>query len=394
MNSALLNKHVQEFISKHYKDDLSKTIFSGSPFPDVTIQELAIQLAGKLKSEKKLPTWFSSKNVIFPPALNLEQASSEKTAEYKSNLISGKVLADLTGGFGIDAHYFARKFEKVVHCEVNQELSEIVAHNEKIFGNGNLQFFNGDGFAFLRNSQDKFDWIYLDPARRDETGGKVFRISEMTPNVPENFDLLWQKSDNILLKTSPLLDLSMGIQELENVREIHIVAVGNEVKELLWLLQKEGASGEIRVKTVNLQKKEIQEYTNFFGRSFTPEFGFPQEYLYEPNSALMKSGFFDAVAHDFNLKKLHQNTQLYTSDKLVAFPGRRFKISKCVAARKKEIKRECQFKKAHISTRNFPQSVKYLRNKFGIKDGGDDYLFFTTLQNEENVVLICKKAEI
>ena len=221
MNRSLLHKEVQEFLEENYRKEVSKIVFKGSPFPGVSEQELAVQLTGKKKAEKKLPTWFTTRNIIYPPTLNLEQTSSEKTARYKASLMAGDTIVDVTGGFGIDSYFFSKEFKKVVHCELNEELSEVAAHNFGVLEAKNIESYVGDGIEFLENSSEKFDWIYIDPSRRDDAGGRVFQLSDCLPNVPEHLDLLLKKGDNILIKTSPLLDLKAGLRELR-LSLIHI----------------------------------------------------------------------------------------------------------------------------------------------------------------------------
>ncbi|WZL88950.1 class I SAM-dependent methyltransferase [Salinimicrobium sp. 3283s] len=365
--------------------------FRGSPFEDLSTQELLVQLSGKKRAEKKLPLWFKTRGIIYPPNLNLEQTSSEVTAQYKASLVAGTSLADITGGFGIDSHYFSEKIDKVWHFELNPELQEIAAHNFEILGAKNVISEARDSLDFLKNTSEKFDWLYIDPSRRDETGGRVFFLSDCLPNVPENLKLLQERAGSILIKTSPLLDLQAGLNELQNVREIHIVAVENDVKELLWILKKK-TSESITIKTVNFQKKEKQVFTSTFDNDLPEVYSLPEDYLYEPNAAIMKSGLFGALGNAFGLEKLHPNTQLYTSKEPVYFPGRRFNITRILPFRKKQLKKDLQLKKANITTRNFPESVATLRKLLKIKEGGDAYLFFTTLQNEEKVVLVCQKG--
>ncbi len=391
MNWALLNSEVQEFLEEQYKTEVSKMAFRGSPFQGISTQELLVQLSGKKRAEKKLPLWFKTRGIIYPPNLNLEQTSSEVTAQYKASLVAGTSLADLTGGFGIDSYYFSEKIEKMRHFELNPELQEIAAHNFEILGAKNVISEAHDSLDFLKNTSEKFDWIYIDPSRRDEAGGRVFFLFDCLPNVPENLELLQEKAESILIKTSPLLDLQAGLNELQNVREIHIVAVENDVKELLWIL-KQNTSESITIKTVNFQKKEKQVFTSTFDNDLPEVYSMPEVYLYEPNAAIMKSGLFGALGNALGLEKLHPNTQLYTSKEPVDFPGRGFKITQILPFRKKQLKKELQLKKANITTRNFPESVADLRKILKIKEGGDAYLFFTTLQNEEKVVLVCQKS--
>lgn len=390
MNKELLHKNVQEFLEQNYQEEISKIIFKGSPFSGISSQELAVQLTGKKKAEKKLPSWFSSRGILYPPTLNLEQTSSEKTAEYKASLVKGSSLVDLTGGFGIDSFLFSKNIEKVVHCEINGDLSEIATHNAQIFGKDNLRFHSGDGIEFLKSSSAVFDWIYIDPSRRDHSGGRIFKLSDCLPDVPSHLELLFEKGKRILIKTSPLLDLQAGIRELKNVSEIHIVAVDNEVKELLWILEKD-PSKEIRIKTINFRKKGNQEFEAIWGSKHNVELTRPLSYLYEPNAAIMKSGVFETLGETFHLLKLHSNTHLFTSEELKDFPGRRFKIEKTLPYKKKALKSALKEGKAHVTTRNFPETVMTIRNKFSLKEGGNTYLFFTTIENNEKVILWCTK---
>ncbi len=393
MNKALLHPEVIEFVQDNLTEDLTKLILKGSPFPDVSIQEIAIQIAGRKNAKKKLPTWYNNPKILYPPNLNLEQTSSETTAAYKADLISGDLLMDLTGGFGIDDFYFSRRFKKVIHCELNKELSDLASHNFEALGVNNIQTITGDSLGAISVVEDKIDWIYLDPARRDDYGGKVFLLEQCTPNVPENLKLLFQKADNILIKSSPLLDISSGVSELRKVVEIHIVSVNNEVKELLWILNR-NISNSIKIKTVNITKSETQIFEGFLEESTsTPSYSAPLRYLYEPNPAIMKSKLFDALQVKTGTFKLHSNSHLFTSEALIQFPGRRFEILESIPFNKKSLKRAINQKKANITTRNFPKSVDQLRKELKIADGGTDYLFFTTDLNNNKIVLVCKKAE-
>ena len=391
MNKALLHKDIRRFISENYREDIPQIIFKGSPFEEVSVQELAAQLLGKRKAEKKLPFWFNNDRIVYPPLLNIEQTSSQTTATYKASLINGKTLVDLTGGFGVDSYFFSKRFEKVIYFELDAELSAIAAHNISELNVGNIETLNGDGIEFLKKNSEKFSWIYLDPSRRDDSGGRVFRLSDCLPNVPENLKLLRERARGILIKTSPLLDLQAGILELEHVREIHVVAVENDVKELLWLITDE-PSKEIMVRTVNFGKKKKEVFDYPFGAAAQVFYSPPLTYLYEPNAAIMKSGLMDHLGESLKLEKLHQNSHLYTSREIREFPGRRFEIMEILPVNKKKLKKYFDFEKAHITTRNFPESVAALRKQLKLEDGGNHYLFFTTTVDKKKVCLICKKC--
>jgi hypothetical protein len=389
MNILMLNPEVQKFI-REFNKDLPSLAFSGSPFEGITVKELIIQIESRNKIQKKLPTWFNTTNIIFPPKLNLEQTSSEKTAAYKATLFPSTSTIDITGGFGIDSYYFAKYHDKVVHVEQNSSLTKLVKHNATILNTTNLSVLNGDGLEMLTDKT--FDLIYIDPSRRNDEKGKVFFLADCEPNVPKLLPKLLKHSPNILIKTSPMLDISVGLKELVHVTSISIIAVNNEVKELLWLLKKD-VSTPPTITTVNIQKETTQTF------SFNPDelvkatYSLPKNYLYEPNAAILKSGGFNAISSKLNIDKLHQHAHLYTNEKLIDFPGRRFKIEKNIPYSKAEMRRGITFDKANITTRNFPESVQYIRKKWKLKDGGTIYLFFTTTENDEKIMLICSKIK-
>ena len=393
MNNNILHPEVQSYINDNLKVNIEQFIFKGSPFKDVSVQELANQVIAKQKSEKKLPTWFQTKNIYYPPKLSIEQTSSEITAGYKSKLVNGDSIIDITGGFGVDCYAFSKRFKKVVHCEINEELSEIVSYNYEQLEVSNIRTVATDGLEYLKNASEKFDCIYIDPSRRNDTKGKVFLLSDCLPNVPENLDFLFEMSDTILVKNSPILDISSTINELKFVKEIHVVAVNNEVKELLFLLKKE-YKGLVEIKTLNILKSKNQYFDFKLGNDFKFEYSMPFKYLYEPNSAILKSGGFNQIASQQKVNKLHQHSHLYTSEKLVKdFPGRIFEINNVFTYNKKKIKKEITETKANITTRNFPKTVAQIRKETKLKDGGNSYLFFTTNINNELIVIDCTKTD-
>lgn len=388
MNSAILHKDVQQFITDNLKSDITKLIFKGSPFIDVSVQELANQIVAKQKSINKLPSWFSTENIYYPEKISIEQTSSEVTAKYKSKIVSGKNIIDITGGFGVDCFYFSEHFKVVTHCEINNNLSEIVKHNYQQLKKENITTFSGDGLQFLKDSEENFNCIYIDPSRRNDIKGKVFLLKDCLPNVPENIDFLFSKTNQILLKNSPILDITSAINELKFVKEIHVVALQNEVKEVLFLLEK-NYEETIEIKTINIGKKEVQKF-NFKENAFS-NYSEPLNYLYEPNSAILKSGAFHQISRQLNVFKLHQHSHLYTSENKLEFPGRVFKIINIIPYDKKKIGKLLPEKKANITTRNFPKTVDKIRKETKIKDGGDTYLFFTTINSNDLVVVFCKK---
>ncbi len=389
---SILNTEVQDFINANLNEDISKLLLNGISFSEIEAKDIIKQIEAKKRSKKKLPTWFNSKNIYFPNKLNIEQTSSEVTANYKANLVSGNSLIDLTGGFGVDAYYFSKRIKNVIHCEINKSLSEIVKHNYKTLNINTIECLNENGIEALKHIDRPFDWIYIDPSRRDDTKKKVFLLSECIPNIKTFQGLFLKYANNVMIKTSPLLDIKATLNDLKQIKELHVIALDNEVKELLWVLERD-CKTEFIIKTVNLTKQSKQEF-EFNIESESDEIAKhtePLTYIYEPNSAILKAGAFNSISSQLNIPKLHKHSHLYTSNSLIDFPGRRFKIEKSIPFNKKIFAKE-KISKANVTTRNFPISVGEIRKKLKIKDGGDIYLFFTTDLNNIKIILVCVKA--
>ena len=387
---ALLEKDIQEFITKQSGKPSSQLAFQKNPFPHVEWKLILQQIEAKTKAKEKLPLWFSNQNIIYPSKISIEQSSSEKAALFKSSLLHGKKLIDLTGGFGIDTYFFSKQFESVIHCEQNIELSAIAQHNFKHLNATNIQCIAGNSKEILTSLQQQFDWIYIDPSRRNDQKMKVFMLKDCNPDVPELLDFYFQFSNQILIKTAPILDLKAGLNELNFVKNIHIIAVENEVKELLWEIEKKFL-GQPTFKTVNLVKSKTEHFDFIYNKPNSKAIlSKPEKFIYEPNAAIMKSGGFDELAHFFNVKKLHPISHLYTSNKHINFYGRVFKLQQTIPYNKKNMT-QLGLSKANITTRNFPESVEIIRKKWKIKDGGDVYCFFTTDFENQKIILLCKK---
>lgn len=392
MNKDLLKTGVQNYINNNLNADILSVLLKKSKFETISSKELVQQIEGKKKCSSKLPSWFRTAKIYYPPKFNIEQSSSEKTAFYKASLVSGKSLLDVTGGFGVDSYYFGQHIHQVTLCEISKELSEITAHNLPVLGATNINVLNTDGIVYLDKFDGIFDWIYIDPSRRDKSKGKVFKLSDCVPDVTEHLELLKAKSKGLLLKTSPLLDITKGLKELGSVKEIHIVAVNNEVKEVLWII-KDNNHEEPLLKTINLKNSadEVFIFKRSEENSIQSEFSVPLKYLYEPNAAILKAGAFKATGNQFHLKKLHEHTHLYTSEKKLKFPGRIFKILSVYPYNKKSIA-ALQANKANVTIRNFPVSVADIRKKHKIKEGGNLYLFFIKDLNDKLQILKCAKT--
>jgi len=391
MNKLILNTDVQNFIKKYVTTDIMSVLLKKQIFEEISQKEIVQQLIGKKKSKEKLPTWFETPKIYYPKKLSIEQSSSEKTAHHKSQIVDGKSLLDLTGGFGVDSYFFSKKIDDVYYIEIDPNLAQIASHNFNVLQAKNVNVISEDGISFLKSTKQRFDWIYIDPSRRNDVKGKVFRLDDCSPKISEHLVSLFEKSDNILVKTSPLLDLSQGIRELQNVFEVHVVAVKSEVKELLWVL-KNGFTGPPRIKTTNIKEPKNAAFDFYIedeAHSIT-EFSTPLQYLYEPNAAILKSGAFKLAGKRFSLKKLHQHTHLYTSSLLIDFPGRRFVIENVFDYGKKT-RQELNLVNANIAVRNFPQSVDSIRKNLKIKDGGKFQIFFARDLNNKLIVLKCLK---
>jgi len=390
LNLTILHPEIQQFISDNLKSDITKLVLKGSPFQGVSIQELANQIVAKQKASTKLPTWFSGENIYYPEKISVEQTSSEITAKYKSKLVSGDVIIDITGGFGVDSYYFSKHFNKVIHIEINEVLSTIVKHNYRQLKQENVTTFAQNGIDFLKNTEQFFDCIYVDPSRRNNLKTKVFLLKDCLPNITENLDFLFSKTTLILLKGSPILDISSAISDLKFVKEVHIVAIQNDVKEVLFLLEKD-TKEPLLIKTIHFLKKGVEKFNFIPQKKAISTYSEPLTYLYEPNAAILKSGGFHQISSLLNVFKLHQHSHLYTSDSLIDFPGRVFKIKNSISYDKRKISTLIPGKKANITNRNFPKTVAQIRKETKLKDGGNIFVFFSTDMHKKLIVLICLK---
>lgn len=382
----------QKFIDENYNKPLDKVLFSIIKKYEIDIPTLANQLKGKKIANTKLPSWKKYNSLIYPSQVSMEQCSSELSAKYKSEIVRGKSCIDLTGGFGIDSFFLANSFKNVWHCEINKELQFIAKHNFKVLSS-DVQSISHDGISYLKATDKYFDLIYIDPSRRDSRNNKVIKLENYTPNILEHIPLLLRKGKQILLKTTPLVDIKQVLKQIPKVSQVHVVAINNECKELLFLINSKSSN-----KSTTICCKDLTKNVNFsfdFEKEsqYTIDLSLPLKYLYEPNSSILKGGAFKSISKHYNLFKLHNNSHLYTSNKyLKGFPGRCFEIVADCGLNKKEILPLINGKKANISRRNFPISVREIRKKIGVLEGGENYLFATTLIDEKKRILVCKKC--
>lgn len=385
----MLTESEKNLITKYAGCDVNTLALKLHDTNEIRSKLVLQQIAGRQLMQKKMPIWTQNPDIIYPVHLPLEQCSSVFTADYKREIAERLVkdfslFTDLTGGFGVDFFAVSEHFQKAVYNEKNADLCEIVRHNFKVLKRQNADFLNSDGVTFIKNSPQHFNLIFIDPARRNSDGKKTVRIEDCEPDILEFQDVMIEKSDFVMIKLSPMIDLSDCLSKLHNAREIHIVATSNECKECLIVLEK-GFSSEPKIFTVNDgQRFEIWMSDE---RECTAEFydgkDFDGKFLFEPNAAVMKSGAFKILTKAFPVKKLHPSSHLYVSERDVCdFPGRRFKIVKTGS-----VKDFREIKTANLAVRNFPEKADILKKKLKIKDGGNIFLFATTLKTGEKVII-------
>jgi len=391
-----MNEETRQFISEHEQDNIHVLSLKSSLYKNIDMEFAIRQIVGKQKIRSKVPRFYNTGDILYPKQLSLEQSSSEATAQYKASLCEGNMLVDLTGGFGVDCCFMAKNFKQAVYVERQEELCELAKHNFKVLGENHIEVIHTETLNYL-TVMNHVDWVFIDPARRSTAGKKVVFLSDCEPDVTTIISQILEKSDHVMIKLSPMMDVTAALRELPQTTRIHIVAVENECKEILLILS-HSLEKSIHIHTINFGKNDqnqafefIQEEEANVSTSFTSEVG---KYLYEPNAAIMKSGAFKLVGHQFGLHKLHINTHLYSSNELSAdFPGRIFEVQRVWGNSKKELKNISQvLSKANLTTRNFPLTVDDLRKKLKIKDGGDSYLFACTLVDEKKVIIKCRKV--
>ena len=388
----MIDDTTQKFIQEHREDDVRKLALQAGKFKGVDIRQAVTQIEGWQLAKNKLPEWAASEGIIFPPRISMEQCSSQATALYKAALISGESIADLTGGFGIDCSYLARNFKKAFYVERNPLLCDIARNNFPLLALKHIEIVNGECEDII-STLPSLDWIFIDPARRDGDGRKVVALSDCTPSVAELEEILLQKSKKVMIKCSPMLDIAAARRELKNISEIHVVALNNECKELLFILSSEKA--EPRTHCVNITSKGEETFSFTEQEEQTASIVLTDkvgEYLYEPHAAIQKAGCHRTLAQVTQTKKLHPNSHLYTADKETPdFPGRKFRVVKVLGFTKNDIKELSALGKANITIRNFPESVQQLRKRLKLAEGGEKYIFATTLANESKVLAVCER---
>lgn len=390
----MLSMDIKQFVKEHENDDINKLALQAKRYPTVDIPFTIRQISGKQVAKQKIPTWYENEDIIYPKHLSLEQSSSEATAKYKARLVDGESMVDLTGGMGVDFSFLSVRFSKATYVEQQEELAEIANHNMAMLGLRNVLIKNEDSVSYLQQ-MEKTDLIYIDPARRDSIGKKTVLIEDCAPNLIQIDALLNEKSSTTMIKLSPMLDISLATKAITNIAEIHVISINNECKELLFI-KKQTYSFLPTIHCINIVNDRIDQFS--FSKEEEEQTSITysdrlKKYLYEPNSSIIKAGAYKSVARQFTLDKLHVSSHLYTSDSLInEFSGRKFEIEAIFSLNKKDIKEHLSnLSQANITTRNFPLSVDEIRKRTKLKDGGNIYIFATTLADEKKVLILCKK---
>ncbi len=408
----LLRPDVQSFIREHESEDEGKLLLKHKSILNIPASLIAQQISGRRKSKFKLPFWHETRNILYPPSLNLEQCSSETTAQYKVGIIKSFVstnparVVDLTGGFGVDSFFLSSICKETLYVEPDEMLFEIVKQNHSVLHEkrriknaGNIHHHHSTAESFLNSAKETFDLIYIDPSRRTKGNQKIFRFADCVPNVIQLLPRIFELTEHLLIKASPLIDLQSGIKELACVEKVFVVAVDNECKEVLFLCRK-NFNGEATIRAVNLNSADdslmVENSFDFQlaeERNSNAAFSNPLSYLYEPNAAILKSGAFKLIGNRFQLSKLQQHTHLYTSGHVVQdFPGRVFKIEALVKPDAKNIRAYFEDGKANVVTRNYPLSAEQLKKKVGLKDGGEKFLIGFSGQTEK-FTAVCSRIQ-
>ena len=393
-----MNQATIDFIREHAEADVRQLALQGTKNPEVNLTFALEQIAGRQKAKTKLPSWAATDGIIYPPHLSMEQCSSEQTARYKASIAGkGALMVDLTAGFGVDMAFVSPNYRRAIHVEQQASLCAISSENFKLLGLNHIEVVCADGVDYL-HQLDHADLIFLDPARRDDHGARTYGIADCTPNVLELRDELLQKADRVMLKLSPMLDWRKAVEDLGNVNEVHIVSVDNECKELLLILSKE----EKPLKLFCVNNDQVFEVSDDVtgGRFFCDIAGGVTKepspcYIFEPNVSIMKAGCFALLEQRFKVAQVDKNSHLFVSDSDISdFPGRRFLIEKTTSMNKRELKAALAgIDKANITVRNFPMSVAELRKRLKLKEGGDLYLFATTIAGHQHQLFLCRKIE-
>jgi len=389
---SLHTEALKKFVQDHLQEDPALLLFKFQGKTDFDVKTAVQQISARQKAKKKLPTWTANLDIIFPEGISVEQCSSEETAKFKAEIVSGASFLDMTGGFGVDTFFIGQHFDTVTYFERNESLAAIVEQNFELLQPNKFAVHFGDAIPFLQNTQQHFDLIYLDPARRGDQNQKLYKFSDCEPDVTELWDLMTKKSNQILVKASPILDIKGALKELPLIQKIWVLSVKNEVKEILLYWNKTKAEKEPQIICTDLTPEGRQNFAFTYEEeeAANATFGEVGRYLIEPNASLLKAGAFKNFSERFQLKKLNPNSHLYTTNVLDReIPGRIFEVIEEVKVEKKEFKKKFPKGIVNVITRNYSLKAEAFKKKFNLKDGGEEFLIGTK-EGEKYRVYHCK----
>lgn len=385
------------FVDEHQTDDVRQLALKKNKYPHIDFEFALRQIHGLQKAKLKLPSFFVTPHIIFPPSVSMEQCSSEKTARYKADLVSGDTMADLSGGFGVDCVAFSTKFHQCHYVEPQATLCDIMSYNLKQLHVNHVLVHQTNMEDFI-DTINYCDFFYVDPSRRDVNGNRVVTLEDCIPNIIQHKEKLLSKATMLMVKMSPMLDIKRTLSQLPETKSVHVLAVDGECKELLFLLEKdfvgtpEFVAENMKNDHSDRLKFSMEEEVNAVPDFIEDELG---RYLYEPNAAVMKAGAFKLLSERYSLKKLQMHSHLYTSDKMVeGFPGRIFQVYEVIPFNRKDLKEKMkEVKKANVAVRNFPLSAEDLKKQLKLEDGGMVYIYGTTLRGERKVIIRCGREK-
>lgn len=394
-HNELINEVTRNFVAAHANDDVRRLALSTTPQPGVDLRVALDQISGRQCARTKLPTWAATEGIIYPPHLSLEQCSSEAAARYKASLVSGNTLVDLTGGMGVDCFFLSQTFNTTTYVERQASLCSIALHNFHLLNNDKIEVVNADAVEHL-NHMAPVDTIYIDPARRDTDGRRTYGIAQCTPDVAALATLLLTKARRVLVKLSPMLDVSEVMNTLPQVAQVHIVSIGGECKELLVIMSRESTHSEPSVHCVNDDDIFTYNLDDDVARAPLWDETISTQspvFLYEPNASIMKAGCFDRLAIRLGMKLMSRDSHLLVADKPCdKFPGRGFIVKRTSSLNKRDIKQALAgITAANVAVRNFPMRAAELAKRLRLADGGQTYIFGTTTAQGKHIILVCEK---
>jgi precorrin-6B methylase 2 len=401
--TAIISRELKQWILEHRNADPARLSLQYSKRNELDYRLGIAQIRSYQKAKVKIPEWANNPEIVWPPPLSIEQCSSEDAARFKSGEVHGTLAIDLTGGAGVDCYYLSKSFEEIVYVESDAHLCALAAHNFRSLGAKNIRVVHMRAEDFVRSHGCAADLIYVDPSRRPEAGAhtagathtapqrKVFRIEDSVPDVLQLLPRLRQCAQTTMIKLSPLIDLSLVTSRIAGIRQLYVVAVGHECKEVLVYVGE--GTAPIRIEAVHLRQGQTSRvsFRPEEERSIQASCSFPQRFLYEPNPALLKAGAFNYLAQAYGVEKLHRNTHLYTSADKVLFPGNTYRIYAVSPYSRKAFQTASTGDTYTIKTRNFPDTPVQIRRKLKIREGDGGYLFAVTLADNKPALLLCDK---